>query len=84
MASTPKNTLKDKNYDLIRVLEVSLRNAWHMDTFITDAERAGDEELAEWFREIQRTSSQAGEQGKAMLLARLKAPERRGSGRTAA
>lgn len=80
MPNTPKNTLKDKNYDLIRVLEVSLRNAWHMDTFITDAERAGDAELAEWFRKIQHTSSQAGEQGKAMLLARLQATNAPGKG----
>ena len=71
MTAAPASTMKDKNYDLVAVLESSLRNAWIMQTYAEDAERAGDTELAEWFRKIQHNSLKAGEQGKQMLLARL-------------
>ncbi|MGF6823131.1 hypothetical protein M2317_002042 [Microbacterium sp. ZKA21] len=71
MAAAPASAMKDKNYNLVAVLESSLRNAWTMQTYADDAERAGDVELAEWFRKIQHNSLKAGEQGKQMLLARL-------------
>ncbi|MGV2985713.1 hypothetical protein ACNPNP_18630 [Microbacterium sp. AGC85] len=71
MNATPESSLKDKNYNLVCVLEASLRNAWSMQTYIEDAEREGDSELAEWFRKIQHNSLKAGEQGKQMLRARL-------------
>ena len=71
MSNTPESPVKDKNYNLIRVLEASLRNAWTMATYIDDAAAAGDEELAEWFRKIQHNSLKAGEQGKSLLSARL-------------
>ena len=71
MTAAPASTMKDKNYDLVAVLESSLRNSWTMQTYAEDAERARDTELAEWFRKIQHNSLKAGEQGKQMLLARL-------------
>lgn len=71
MTATPQTPVKDKNYDLITVLQASLENAWRMETFIDDARQAGDEELAEWFSKIQHNSQKAGEQGKQMLAARL-------------
>jgi hypothetical protein len=67
----PESPVKDKNYNLINVLNLSLKNAWRMDTFIADAEREGDTELADWFRKIQDTSKKAGEQGKRLLAQRL-------------
>ena len=71
MNATPESALKDKNYTLVCVLEASLRNAWSMQTYIEDAEREGDAELAEWFRKIQHNSLKAGDQGKQLLRARL-------------
>ncbi|GAA3742960.1 hypothetical protein HDA32_003211 [Spinactinospora alkalitolerans] len=71
MADTPSSPLKDKNYNLVTVLQLSLENAWQMQTYIEDAERQGDSELASWFRRIQENSQKAGEQGKQMLLQRL-------------
>ncbi|WP_194421882.1 hypothetical protein [Microbacterium abyssi] len=71
MNTTPESSLKDKNYNLVRVLEASLHNAWSMQTYIEDAEREGDAELAEWFRKIQHNSVKAGDQGKQLLRARL-------------
>lgn len=71
----PNSPVKDENYDLVCVLEASLRNAWTMQTYIADADAAGDAELADWFRKIQHNSEKAGEQGKRMLLERLRAEE---------
>jgi hypothetical protein len=71
MTDTPQGPMKDTNYDLIWVLEASLKNVWQMDTFIADAEKADDSELAEWFRKIQENNRKAGEQGKRMLVERL-------------
>ena len=79
MTATPASAMKDKNYNLVAVLESSLRNAWTMQTYAADAERAGDTELAEWFRKIQHNSLKAGEQGKQMLLARLEEEDEAGS-----
>lgn len=67
----PPSPVKDKNYDLVKVLEMSLQNAWRMETYAQDAEREGDMELANWFREIQKNSVKAGDQGKMMLAERL-------------
>ncbi|MEV0056152.1 hypothetical protein AB0I53_24620 [Saccharopolyspora sp. NPDC050389] len=73
MAEKPSNPVKDKKYDLITVLQESPQNAWTMETYIKDAEQRGDEELAKWFRKIQRNNQKAGEQGKEMLQKRLEA-----------
>lgn len=61
----------DKDYDLIWFVEASLSNALRMETYIQDAERGGDEELAAFFRKAQAESRKGGELGKALLTARL-------------
>lgn len=71
MAAEPRSPVKDENYDLISVLQASLEYAWQMETFIADAERAGDRELAAWFRMIRENNLKAGEQGKRLLSERL-------------
>ena len=68
----PETTVKDKNYNLITVVQVSLHYAWELETYIKDAEEAGDEELAAWFRKIQENDKKAGAQGLRMLQDRLK------------
>lgn len=69
----PPSPVKDKHYDLVTVLKMSLENSWRMQQYIDDAEREGDQELAEWFRKIRENSLKAGDQGKMMLLRRLQA-----------
>ncbi|MGQ1799097.1 hypothetical protein ACT4S5_18475 [Kocuria oceani] len=71
MANAPQSPVKDPNYDLIWALEASLHNVWKLETYIQDAEKAGDNELADWFRRIQENNRKAGEQGKKMLAQRL-------------
>ena len=62
---------KDKDYDLIWFTEASLSNALRLETYIQDAERDGDSDLADFFRRAQATSRKGGEQGKEMLRTRL-------------
>jgi hypothetical protein len=62
----------DKDYNVIWFTEQCLSNALRLELFCKDAERAGDTELAEFFRKAQAESKKGAEQGKAMLKSRLK------------
>lgn len=63
---------KDKDYNIIWFVEACLNNALRMETYVKDAERAGDDELADLFRRAQAESRKGAEQGKQLLAARLK------------
>jgi hypothetical protein len=62
---------KDKDYNVIWFTEQSLSNALRLETYIKDAERDGDQELADFFRRAQEASRRGGELGKEMLKKRL-------------
>ncbi len=62
---------KDKDYNIIWFTEACLSNALRLETYIQDAERDGDSELAEFFRRAQAESRKGAEQGKRLLRARL-------------
>jgi hypothetical protein len=62
---------KDKDYNLIWFTEQSLSNALRLGTYIEDAERDGDNDLADFFRRAQEASRKGGEQGKALLKQRF-------------
>jgi hypothetical protein len=62
---------KDKNYNLVWFTEQCLSNALRLETYIQDAERDGDSELADLFRKAQAESRKGGEQGKQYLRKRL-------------
>ena len=62
---------KDKDYNLIWFTEACLSNALRLETYIQDAERDGDNDLAEFFRRAQGESRKGAEQGKQMLKQRL-------------
>jgi hypothetical protein len=62
---------KDKDYNVIWFTEVCLSNILRLQTYIEDAEREGDNELAEFFRRAQGESRKGAEQGKQLLAARL-------------
>jgi hypothetical protein len=62
---------KDKNYNIIWFTEASLSNALRLETYIADAERDGDQELADFFRKAQAESRKGGQQGKKLLAARI-------------
>ncbi|TCB98626.1 hypothetical protein E0H26_09455 [Micromonospora zingiberis] len=71
MVKEPASPVKDKNYDLIHALQMSLEHIWRLETYIADADARGDSELATWFRKVQENNRKAGEQGKQLLMARL-------------
>ncbi len=62
---------KDKDYNIIWFVEQSLANALRLETYVQDAERDGDSELADFFRRAQGASRKGGEQGKELLRKRL-------------
>jgi hypothetical protein len=63
--------IKDKDYNIIWFTEACLKNALRLETYIQDADRDGDSELAEFFRRAQAESRKGAEQGKQLLRARL-------------
>jgi hypothetical protein len=62
---------KDKNYNIIWFTEQCLSNALRMEEYAGDAERDGDQELAEFFQRAQRESQKGADQGKELLRKRL-------------
>jgi hypothetical protein len=61
----------DKDYNLIWFTEKCLNNTLRLETYIADAERDDDRELAEFFRKAQADSRKGAEVGKQMLRSRL-------------
>ena len=62
---------KDKDYNIIWFTEQCLSNALRLETYIQDAERDGDSDLADFFRRAQEASRKGAEQGKEFLRKRL-------------
>jgi hypothetical protein len=62
---------KDKDYNIIWFTEACLNNALRLETYIQDAEREGDNDLAEFFRRAQAESRKGADQAKQMLAQRL-------------
>lgn len=63
----------DKDYNLIWFTEACLKNTLRLQTYIQDAQRDGDNELAEFFAKAQADSRKGAELGKQMLRGRLAA-----------
>jgi hypothetical protein len=62
---------KDRDYNVIWFVEQCLSNVLRLDTYIQDAERDGDNELADFFRRAQGESRKGAEQGKELLRQRF-------------
>lgn len=62
---------KDKDYNLVWYVEACLSNALRLETYIEDAGREGDSELADLFRKAQADSRKGAEMGKQLLRSRL-------------
>jgi hypothetical protein len=63
----------DKDYNLVWFLQQCLSNVLRLEIYTQDAERAGDTELADFFRRAQAESHKGAEQGKRLLHDRLAA-----------
>ena len=62
---------KDKDYNIIWFVEQCLSNVLRLEIYIQDAEREGDNELADFFRRAQGESRKGAEKGKEMLRKRI-------------
>jgi hypothetical protein len=62
---------KDKDYNVIWFVEQCLSNTLRLETYVGDAERDGDSDLADFFRRAQEASRRGAEQGKDLLRQRL-------------
>jgi hypothetical protein len=62
---------KDKDYNVIWFTEQCLSNSLRLESYIQDAERDGDGDLADFFRKAQEASRKGAEQGKELLRSRL-------------
>jgi hypothetical protein len=58
---------RDEHYNLVSVLYHALNGADTCDSYALDAETAGDQQLAAFFREAQAMQSQIAEQAKGLL-----------------
>ncbi|HEX3593133.1 MAG TPA: hypothetical protein VHV74_26205 [Pseudonocardiaceae bacterium] len=63
---------RDKDYNIIWFTEACLANVLRLETYIQDADRDGDSELADFFRRAQHDSRKGAEQAKELLRARLR------------
>ncbi|HEY0539027.1 MAG TPA: hypothetical protein VGD53_11680 [Actinoallomurus sp.] len=63
---------KDKDYNIIWFTEACLSNTLRLETYIQDAEREGDTELADFFRRAQAESRKGADQAKKLLSQRLR------------
>ena len=58
---------KDKDYNLVWYVEACLDNALRLETYISDAQRQGETELAEFFHKAQADSRNCAGLSKQML-----------------
>ena len=71
----PDSGVRDKNYNLITILQLCLEHVWRLEQYAADAETEGDQEVADLFRRMQEHSRKGGEQCKQLLAQRLQAEE---------
>ena len=57
----------DPEYNVIWFTEACLKNAQRLQTYISDAQRTGNQELVEFFQKAQAESRKGAEMGKQML-----------------
>jgi hypothetical protein len=69
----PETGTKDKNYNLTSVLYHALQGGENYDSYISDAE--GDDELVEFFKDVQQEEKNRADRAKKLLAERLSSDE---------
>jgi rubrerythrin len=59
--------ISNATYDLVSVLYHALKGGATYDKYIQDAEQEGDQELAQFFRQVQQEDAQRAQQAKSLL-----------------
>ena len=62
---------RDENYNLVSTLYHALQGAESLALYVQDAERAGDEQLAQFFEEARGSYVELAQEAKQLLAARL-------------
>jgi hypothetical protein len=62
---------RDVTYNLVSVLYHALQGAETYDQYVSDAERRGDQDLAQFFRKVKEEDRQRADQAKQLLASRL-------------
>lgn len=69
--SSGQTGTRDVTYNLISILYHALQGAETEDMYIRDAEQDGDQDLAQFFREVKDRNKQTADRGKELLGRRL-------------
>jgi hypothetical protein len=67
----PESGIRDEHYNLISVLYHCTHGAWNYDEYISDAEQAGDDELAGFLRDAREQNKQLALRAKELLAKRV-------------
>ena len=67
---------KDQHYNLVSVLYHALQGAETYEQYVRDAEQAGDQDLAEFFRDCQTEDAERAERAEQLLAARFPGHQR--------
>lgn len=66
-----QTSMNNQAYNLISVLYHTLQGAETYSTYINDAQRSGDSELAQFFQQVQQQDNQRAQQAQQLLAQRL-------------
>jgi hypothetical protein len=73
MATSEHTTgTRDEQYNVISILYHALQGAETCATYLQDSEQAGDQDLVQFFRDVQGTYRQLADRGKTLLRQRLR------------
>ncbi len=68
----PQSTgTRDETYDVVSILYHALQGAETYQQYIRDAEQRGDQDLAQFFREVQEEEKRRADRAKQLLAKRL-------------
>ena len=69
--ATQQTGTRDETYDVVSILYHALQGAETYQQYVQDAEQRGDQELGQFFREVQEEEKRRAERAKQLLAKRL-------------
>lgn len=78
MATKANTGTQDTTYNLLSIIYHALQGAETYEMYINDAEKSGDTELAQYFRDVRDENTKRAERGKQLLSARLNKDQAQG------
>lgn len=78
MAAKANTGTQDSTYNLLSIIYHALQGSETYEQYINDAEQGGDQELAQFFRDVRDESTKRADRGKQLLAQRLNKDQTRG------